>query len=366
MDDRLRDYQVTYARPSAEVKRWKHEGEGNSIGLAEVVRQVKPTMLIGASTAAGAFTEAIVREMAAHADRPIIFPLSNPAPMAEAAPADLIAWTEGRALIATGSSFPPVTYRGVTYVIGQVNNAMLYPGLCLGAIVSRARRISDSMFAAAANAVSSLVAVRLPGASLLPHVDDLRSVSLTVAVAVAEAAVAEGLAGVKLDDIVQQVKTRCGSPSTAGLKRSEVAIAFRKRVRVRSMAWKAPRSRRHDSARHHTPDRSWRACRISGRGGTQRPGPGSLPDFGGRRVGGAACYCARPPRPAVSDLQEGDFTVYEDHILQPIGLFRHEDIPVVAGLLVDHSGSMAPKLAEVIAGAGPLCGPATHRTACSS
>jgi malate dehydrogenase (oxaloacetate-decarboxylating) len=162
-------------------------------------------MLIGASTVAGAFTEAVVREMAKHCDRPIIFPLSNPAPMAEAAPADLIAWTEGRALIATGSPFPPVTYRGVTYVIGQVNNAMLYPGLCLGAIVSRARRISDSMFAAAANAVSSLVAVRLPGASLLPHIDDLRNVSLTVAVAVAEAADAEGLAGVELDDIVQQV-----------------------------------------------------------------------------------------------------------------------------------------------------------------
>ena len=162
-------------------------------------------MLIGTSTAAGVFTEAIVREMAKHCDRPIIFPLSNPAPMAEATPADLIAWTEGRALIATGSPFQPVTYRGVTYVIGQVNNAMLYPGLCLGAIVSRARCISNNMFAAAANAVSSLVAVRLPGASLLPHVDDLRIVSLTVAVAVAEAAVEDGLAGVTFKDIVQQV-----------------------------------------------------------------------------------------------------------------------------------------------------------------
>jgi malate dehydrogenase (oxaloacetate-decarboxylating) len=125
--------------------------------------------------------------------------------MAEATPADLIAWTEGRALIATGSPFQPVTYRGVTHVIGQTNNAMLYPGLCLGAIVSRACRISDNMFAAAANAVSSLVAVRLPGASLLPHVDDLRIVSLTVAVAVAEAAVQDGLAGVKFRDIVEQV-----------------------------------------------------------------------------------------------------------------------------------------------------------------
>ena len=205
MGDQLRDYQATYARPAAEVKRWKRNGSLGAADLAEVVHQVQPTMLIGASTVAGAFTEAIVREMAKHCDRPIIFPLSNPAPMAEATPADLIAWTDGRALIATGSAFSPVTHRGVTYVIGQVNNAMLYPGLCLGAIVSKARRISDNMFAAAANAVSSLVAVRLPGASLLPHIDDLRKVSLTVGVAVAEAAVEDGLAGITFDDIVQQV-----------------------------------------------------------------------------------------------------------------------------------------------------------------
>src|SRR5207245_8939994 len=122
----------------------------------------------------------------------------HPRTCSGATPANLIAWSDGRGLIATGSLFAPVTYRGVTYVIGQVNNAMLYPGLCLGAIVSRARRISAGMFAAAANAVSSLVAVRQSGASLLPHIDDLRSVSLTVAVAVAEAAAAEGLAGVEL------------------------------------------------------------------------------------------------------------------------------------------------------------------------
>ena len=204
MGDRLRDYQASYARPADEVKRWKRDASG--ISLAEVVRQVRPTMLIGTSTAACLFTEDIVKDMAAHVDRPVIFPLSNPAVLAEATPADLIAWTDGRALIATGSAFPPVTHRGVTYVIGQVNNAMLYPGLCLGAIVCRASRMSDGMFRAAANAVSSLVAVRQPGASLLPHIDDLRSVSATVAVAVAEAAVAEGLAGIKLFDIVQQVQ----------------------------------------------------------------------------------------------------------------------------------------------------------------
>jgi malate dehydrogenase (oxaloacetate-decarboxylating) len=205
MGERLRDYQAPYARTADEVKRWKRSGPEGVIDLTEVVRQVRPTMLIGTSAAPACFTEAIVREMAKHCERPIIFPLSNPAAMAEATPADLIAWTEGRALIATGSPFQPVTYRGVTYVIGQVNNAMLYPGLCLGAIVSRARCISNNMFAAAANAVSSLVAVRLPGASLLPHVDDLRIVSLTVAVAVAEAAVEDGLAGVTFKDIVQQV-----------------------------------------------------------------------------------------------------------------------------------------------------------------
>ena len=135
MADRLPDHQTTYARPPAESKSWKHEGNGNGVGLADVVRRVRPTMLIGASTASGVFTEAIVKEMAAHTERPIIFALSNPAPHSEATPADLIAWTDGRALIATGSPFAPVTHKGVTYVIGQVNNAMLFPGLCLGAIV---------------------------------------------------------------------------------------------------------------------------------------------------------------------------------------------------------------------------------------
>jgi malate dehydrogenase (oxaloacetate-decarboxylating) len=210
MTEKLHDHQEPYARPPGESRSWKRGDNG--VSLAEVVHRVKPTMLIGVSTAAGSFTEEIVREMAGHTERPIIFVLSTPQARAEAAPANLIAWTDGRALIATGSPFAPVTFKGVTYVLGQVNNAMLYPGLCLGAIVSRARRISDGMFAAAANAVSSLVAVRQPGASLLPHVDDLRSVSMTVAVAVAEAATVEGLARVELDDIVQQVQDAMWHP----------------------------------------------------------------------------------------------------------------------------------------------------------
>jgi malate dehydrogenase (oxaloacetate-decarboxylating) len=205
MKDKLADYQAAYARPAAESKDWKRDGKANGVSLAEVVRRVSPTMLIGASTAPGSFTESIVRDMAAHTERPIIFMVSYPQARAEANPADLIAWTDGRALIAAGSPCAPVTYKGVTYVVAQINNALLYPGLCLGAIVSRARKISDGMFSAAANAVSSLVTVRQPGSSLLPHIDDLRSVSMTVAVAVAETANDEGLARVKGDDLVQQV-----------------------------------------------------------------------------------------------------------------------------------------------------------------
>jgi malate dehydrogenase (oxaloacetate-decarboxylating) len=212
MTGQLCDYQSPYARPAAESKAWKHDRRGNGITLAEVVRQVMPTMLIGASTAAGAFTETIIREMAAHAERPIIFVLSKPQVRAEAVPADLIGWTDGRALVATGSPFAPVTHKGVTYVVAQINNAMLYPGLCLGAIVSRASKISDGMFMAAASAVSSLVTVFQLGASLLPQMDDLRSVSLTVAAAVAEAADGEGLAGVTLDDLVQQVQDAMWQP----------------------------------------------------------------------------------------------------------------------------------------------------------
>ncbi|MGA2595823.1 MAG: NAD-dependent malic enzyme [Bryobacteraceae bacterium] len=204
MVDELPDYQSAYARPAVERK--------GGVSLGEVVRRVRPTMLIGASTAAGSFTEEIVREMAAYTGRPIIFALSNPPMRAEANPSDLITWTDGRALIATGSQFAPVTYKGLTYVVAQVNNSMLYPGLGLGAIVSRASRISAGMFAAAASAVSSLVTVRQPGASLLPHIDDLRSVSATVAAAVAEAAVAEGLARIKFGDIVQQVQDAMWQP----------------------------------------------------------------------------------------------------------------------------------------------------------
>jgi malate dehydrogenase (oxaloacetate-decarboxylating) len=211
MGNGLRDYQVEYARPAAEVKAWRRDPNG-AIALGEVVHQMRPTMLIGTSGCAGAFTESIVREMAWHTDRPIVLPLSSPAPNAEATPADLIAWTDGRALIATGGGFTPVTHKGITHVIGELNNAMLYPGVGLGTIVSRAKYISVGMLAAAANALSSMVAVRLAGATLLPHIEDLRSLTRTVAVAVAEAAVLEGLAKIIPLDIVQQVEDAMWRP----------------------------------------------------------------------------------------------------------------------------------------------------------
>lgn len=125
---------------------------GGAIRLADVVSHVRPTMLIGTSTQAGAFTEGIVRQMARYAERPIIMPLSNPTSKCEALPEDLLRWTDGRALIATGSPFPPVTFGETTYRIAQANNALIFPGLGLGVIVAKARRITDPMIAAAANA----------------------------------------------------------------------------------------------------------------------------------------------------------------------------------------------------------------------
>jgi malate dehydrogenase (oxaloacetate-decarboxylating) len=190
----LRDFQVPYARAAGEVREWAGYGTGGGIGLAEVVGRVHPTILIGTSTQHGAFTEPIVREMAAHVDRPVILPMSNPTTLSEAIPADLLAWTGGRALIATGSPFGPVTYQGVTYQIGQANNALIFPGLGLGALLSRARRITDHMITVAARAVAGLTDTTTPGASLLPPIDDLRATSAQVALAVAQAAADDGVA----------------------------------------------------------------------------------------------------------------------------------------------------------------------------
>lgn len=190
----LADFQRPYARRASSVAGWRRDPGLGGIPLDEVVTQVHPSVLIGTSTRSGAFSKAIVTEMAAHVARPVILPLSNPTELAEAHPADLIAWTEGRALIATGSPFAPVTYGGVTYTIGQANNALVFPGLGLGVIAVGATRVTDRMLFAAAHAVSAQVQDGGRGASLLPAVEDLRRTSAAVAVAVARTAVEDGVA----------------------------------------------------------------------------------------------------------------------------------------------------------------------------
>jgi malate dehydrogenase (oxaloacetate-decarboxylating) len=187
----LSDGQRRYARDPAEVAGWRRD---DGIGLAEVVARVRPTVLIGTSGQPGAFTEAIVRDLAAHAERPVILPMSNPTALAEATPAELIGWTDGRALVAAGSPFGPVDHGGIRYEIGQANNALVFPGLGLGVIAARARRVTDGMLLAAACAVADLVDISSPGAPLLPRVAQLRETSVAVAAAVARAAAAEGVA----------------------------------------------------------------------------------------------------------------------------------------------------------------------------
>jgi malate dehydrogenase (oxaloacetate-decarboxylating) len=202
----LRDFQQPYARQRSELDEWKTEAGDGSVGLYDVVANVHPTIIVGTSTVGGAFTEQILREMAAHVKRPLIFPLSNPTERIEAVPADAIKWTDGRGLVGTGTPWDPVSYKGVDYVIGQANNALIYPGIGLGTIVARASRVTDGMLLAASEAIAGLVDVSRPGAGLLPEVENLRAVSATVAVAVARQAAQEGVAQAKLADPVQAVR----------------------------------------------------------------------------------------------------------------------------------------------------------------
>jgi malate dehydrogenase (oxaloacetate-decarboxylating) len=199
----LRDFQQPYARPRPEVSDW---GADETIGLDAVVAKVHPTVLVGTSTAGGAFTEPIIREMAKSVERPMIFPLSNPTERIEAVPADVIMWTDGRGLVGTGTPWAPVPYKGVEYTIGQANNALIYPGIGLGTITAQATHVTDGMLLAASEAIAGLVDVSQPGAGLLPEVENLRAVSASVAVAVAERAAEDRVAKADLPDPVQAVE----------------------------------------------------------------------------------------------------------------------------------------------------------------
>jgi malate dehydrogenase (oxaloacetate-decarboxylating) len=234
MLDGMLDYQRPYVRRAAEVADWEKSrvqidpsaavrwpemaalqqarASSGIVGLQAVVEKVKPTILIGASTTHGAFTQGVVEAMSAGVSRPVIFPISNPTSKIEAMPADIITWSKGQALVATGLPIEPFEYRGVTHTFGQANNALVYPGLGLGTIVSGASKVTDGMLRAAAEAVAGQVDVSEPGAGLLPAVENLRASSATSAIAVAKAATADRAATAKPGNLVQAVKDAMWQP----------------------------------------------------------------------------------------------------------------------------------------------------------
>jgi len=185
------DFQRPFAQPRAAVAGWSLQ-RPDVVGLLDVMNNVRPTTLIGVSGQAGAFTEPVIRAMAKGVARPVVFPLSNPTSRSEATPHDLLAWTEGRAIVGTGSPFPPVLRDGKPFKTDQTNNSYIFPGVGLGALAVGARRVTDGMFEAAARALAAVSPARVDR-SLLPPVTELRSVARIVAGAVARAARAEGL-----------------------------------------------------------------------------------------------------------------------------------------------------------------------------
>jgi malate dehydrogenase (oxaloacetate-decarboxylating) len=209
----LQPFQAPFVQSRDRIAGWAVSSP-ERIGLADVVANAHPTVLIGTSGQGYAFNEAVIRDMAAYARRPIIFPLSNPTQRCEATPQQLLNWTEGRAVIGTGSPFPPIPRGGRPFRIDQTNNAYVYPGIGLAAITVEARCISDGMFLAAARTIADMSpAKRDPQANLLPPLGEIRKISLQVAIAVARAARAEGLAGSGADeDLADAVKSAMWEP----------------------------------------------------------------------------------------------------------------------------------------------------------
>ena len=207
-DETLTPEQKPFARSRSEF-----ENADELTDLLSVVKAVKPTVLVGTSTNPGSFTKEVVEAMVANTDHPKIFPLSNPTKLHEAMPDDLIKWSDGKALVATGVPVDPVTAsNGVTYEIGQANNMLVYPGLGLGTIVAKAKVLSDGMISAAAHALGGMVDASQPGAPVLPPVSRLSDMSFRVAVAVAKQAIAEGLNQVEIDDVEAAVKAAQWTP----------------------------------------------------------------------------------------------------------------------------------------------------------
>jgi malate dehydrogenase (oxaloacetate-decarboxylating) len=187
----LLSFQQPLAQSRAAVADWD-VAEAGTIALPDVIRNAKPTALIGVTGVPGLFTEEVVRAMLAGTDQPIIMPLSNPTSRAEATAPDVLAWTDGKALVATGSPFTPVSLNGVTYTIAQSNNSYIFPGVGLGVRASKATRVSDEMFMVAATALAAAVDAKKPGDSLLPPLTEVREVSRKIAIAVGMQAQADG------------------------------------------------------------------------------------------------------------------------------------------------------------------------------
>ncbi len=196
-DPALRASQLPWARSRGDVSGWKLSAEG-PISLLDTIRNAGITVLVGTSAQPGTFTEEIARQMAANSQRPVIFPLSNPTSKCEAQPGDLLRWTDGRAIIGTGSPFAPVELGGRTYRIAQVNNSYVFPGLALGILIAQSRRVTDGMMMAAARQLASLSpAAKDSSAALLPPIAESLSISKSIAGAVARQAIAEGVAGIE-------------------------------------------------------------------------------------------------------------------------------------------------------------------------
>lgn len=206
MDD-LTPEQKPFARARSE---FDNAGELNNLTAA--VMAVKPTILVGTSTAPKTFTEEIVKAMASWCEHPIIFPLSNPTELAEATAEDIIKWSDGKAMVATGIPAEPVEYNGVTYVIGQANNALIYPRLGLGSIAVNASLLTDEMISSAAHSLSEFLEINVKGAAVLPPVSKLTQFSETVANAVAECAVKQGLNRVQTNDVKRTVQSLIWKP----------------------------------------------------------------------------------------------------------------------------------------------------------
>lgn len=206
-DDSLTPEQREFARPRSEFA-----NADELTTLAAVVKEIHPTIMVGTSTQPGTFTEEIVRDMSAHTERPIIFPLSNPTKLAEATAEDLIKWSDGRALVATGIPADDVVYKGITYHIGQANNALVYPGLGLGVIASTAKVLNDEMISTAAHSLGGIVDPTEAGAAVLPPVSKLDQFSQTVALAVANNVVSQKLNREPIEDVQTAIDTTRWEP----------------------------------------------------------------------------------------------------------------------------------------------------------